>query len=78
MCLIQLLEDEQIALVRYAAATNPSAIDRYGRLIEGIGAEVGMVFPLGSHLADVRRLVEKAVDGLPTHADYVARNCGAG
>lgn len=36
MCLIQLLEDEQIALVRYAAATNPSAIDRYGRLIEGI------------------------------------------
>lgn len=37
MCLIQLLEDEQIALARYAAATNPSAIDRYGRLIEGIG-----------------------------------------
>lgn len=36
MCLIRLLEDEQIALVRYAAATNPSAIDRYGRLIEGI------------------------------------------
>ena len=37
MCLIQLLEDEQIALARYAAATNPSAIDRYGRLIEAIG-----------------------------------------
>ena len=26
------------------------------RLIEGIGAEVGMTFPLGSHLADVPRL----------------------
>lgn len=28
------------------------------RLIEGIGADVGMVFPLGSHLADVRRLAD--------------------
>jgi len=37
MCLNQLLQDEQIALMRYSAATDPSEIDRYGRRIEIIG-----------------------------------------
>ncbi len=32
------------------------------RLVEGIGAEVGMVFPLGSHLEDVPRLADAEVN----------------
>ncbi len=32
------------------------------RLIEGVGAQVNMVFPLGSHLADVRKLADAEVN----------------
>ncbi|MFM9852933.1 MAG: chlorophyllide a reductase subunit Z [Sphingomonadaceae bacterium] len=42
------------------------------RLIEGIGAEVSMAFPLGSHLADVKKLADASVNVC------LYRECGRG